>query len=144
MNHTTIYCRIALPLIVSFLLLMKVKTGSWSVERRRMVIPSWSLLGSSLPATIRISTSRFLNSLWLHSVKLIHNDYYHLQADTAKVIWAYHSLDPVSLQSLGRLRHERMGSTSLNLLGGSTSNGSSVQNTSAFIIANENVISQIF
>ena len=34
-----------------------------------------------------------------------------------------------------------MGSTSLNLLGGSTTDGSIVQNTSAFIIANENVIS---
>ena len=59
------------------------------------------------------------------------------------MIWAYHPVDPDSLQSLGSLRHQRVGSTSLNLLGGSTIDGSNTLNTSAFIIANENVTSHI-
>ena len=37
------YCRIALPLIISFPLLRKVKIGSWSVVRRRMVTPTRNL-----------------------------------------------------------------------------------------------------
>ena len=61
-----------------------------------------------------------------------------LQADTAKVIWAYHSVDPVSLRGLGSLRHQQMGSTSLNLLGG-TNDERNITNTSFFVISNENV-----
>ena len=60
------------------------------------------------------------------------------QADTARVIWAYHSLDPISLRSLGSLRHERMGSISLNLIGGSSEERIE-QNSDFFIINNENV-----
>ena len=64
--------------------------------------------------------------------------YWYTQADTARVIWAYHSADPVSLTGLGSLRHQKMGSISLNLLGGSNEDRI-VQDTSSFIIANENV-----
>ena len=54
------------------------------------------------------------------------------------MIWAYHSLDPGSDNSLGSLRHEEMGSTSLNLLGGN--NEDRVEpNTDSFILNNEDV-----
>ena len=54
------------------------------------------------------------------------------------MIWAYHSSDPASLRSLGSLRHERMGSISLNLIGGSSEERTE-QNSDFFIIKNENV-----
>ena len=74
-------------------------------------------------------------SVYGHSLSFSHIV---LQADTAKVIWAYHSVDPVSLRGLGSLRHQRMGSTSLNLLGG-TNDERNTTNTSFFVISNENV-----
>ena len=61
-----------------------------------------------------------------------------VQADTSRVVWAYHSLDPVSVTSLGSLRHQRQGSISLNLLGGSNEDRV-VNNIDSFVIANENV-----
>ena len=57
---------------------------------------------------------------------------------TARVIWAYHSLDPVSLRTLGNLRHEQMGSISLNLIGGSSEENTE-SNSDFFIVNNENV-----
>ena len=66
-------------------------------------------------------------------------EYNNFQADTSRVIWAYHSLDPSSDNSLGSLRHEKMGSTSLNLLGGS--NKDRVEPNSDFFILNNNNVS---
>ena len=43
---------------------------------------------------------------------------HYMQADTARVLWAYHSSDPVSESIIPR--HEAKGSASLNLLGGLT------------------------
>ena len=61
-----------------------------------------------------------------------------MQADTSRVIWAYHSSDPSSDNSLKNLRHEKMGSVSLNLLGGN--NEDRVEpNTDFFILNNDNV-----
>ena len=54
------------------------------------------------------------------------------------MVWAYHSLDPVSVRSLGSLRHQRKGSVSLNLLGGSNEDRV-VNNTNSFVIRNEDV-----
>ena len=51
------------------------------------------------------------------------------------MVWAYHSLDPVSL---GSLRHQKKGSVSLNLLGGSNDDRV-VNNTNSFVIRNEDV-----
>ena len=60
------------------------------------------------------------------------------QADTSRVIWAYHSLDPSNDNSLGSLRHEKMGSVSLNLLGGN--NEDRIEpSTDFFILNNDNV-----
>ena len=54
------------------------------------------------------------------------------------MIWAYHSLDPSSDNSLGSLRHEKMGSVSLNLLGGN--NEDRIEpNSDFFILGNDNV-----
>ena len=61
-----------------------------------------------------------------------------LQADTARVIWAYHMLDPDSTNSLASLQHQRMGSISLNLLGGNNEIRVE-QNSDFFIINNDNV-----
>ena len=63
-----------------------------------------------------------------------------LQADTSRVIWAYHTLDPNSDNSLGNLRHQKMGSVSLNLLGRNNEDRNE-PNTDFFILKNDNVSS---
>lgn len=55
----------------------------------------------------------FCFKLTLSIVKSLHSS---LQADTARVIWSYHSNDPTS--DSGIPEHEAKGSASLNLLGG--------------------------
>lgn len=58
------------------------------------------------------------------------------QADTSRIIWSYHSRDPTGLNNIPR--HQKMGSTPLNLLGGLTAERVE-ENTDSFIIRNENV-----
>ena len=65
-----------------------------------------------------------------------------LQADTARVIWAYHTLDPNSTNSLANLQHEVMGSISLNLLGGN--NEVRVEQDSDFFIINNDNVCMVF
>jgi len=58
-----------------------------------------------------------------------------IKPDTSRVIWAYHSLDPSSDNGLESLRHEEMGSFSLNLLGGN--NEDRIEpNSDSFILKN--------
>ena len=58
-----------------------------------------------------------------------------MQADTARVIWAYHEDDPVGMNFV---HHQRMGSVSLNLLGGNPEVRVE-QNSRSFAIKNINV-----
>ena len=53
-------------------------------------------------------------------------------------MWAYHSLDPTAEEDLGALEHERMGSASLNLLGGLNEDRVEEEGSS-FTILNDNV-----
>ena len=62
----------------------------------------------------------------------------HIQADTSRVIWSYHSRDPSNEEELNNLRHERMGSASLNLLGGLNEDRVE-ENSQSFTILNDNV-----
>ncbi len=61
-----------------------------------------------------------------------------LQADTSRVVWAYHSRDPSSEEELRDLQHQRMGSASLNLLGGLNEDRVE-ENTGTFFIRSDNV-----
>ena len=60
-----------------------------------------------------------------------------LQADTARVVWSWHSEDPADLDSIQF--HEFMGSTSVNLLGGLNVDREDPPDTNSFIVRNENV-----
>lgn len=54
-------------------------------------------------------------------------------------MWAYHSQDPSTEEELGSLRHERMGSSSLNLLGGLNEDRAEPEDESSFTLLNDNV-----
>ncbi len=60
------------------------------------------------------------------------------QAETARVVWSYHSQDPSSLTQLGSLVHQEKGSASLNLLGGSVEDRVET-NSASFSITSDNV-----
>ncbi len=62
------------------------------------------------------------------------------QAETARVVWSYHSQDPSSLTQLGSLVHQEKGSASLNLLGGSIEDRVET-NSASFSITSDNVCS---
>ncbi len=60
------------------------------------------------------------------------------QAETARVVWSYHSQDPSSLTQLGSLVHQEKGSASLNFLGGSVEDRVET-NSASFSITSDNV-----
>ena len=60
-----------------------------------------------------------------------------VQADTARIVWSYHSEDPSDPSNIDR--HEKKGSASLNLLGGLNTVEKDREGSQSFLIANENV-----
>ncbi len=60
-----------------------------------------------------------------------------MQADTARVIWSYHSSDPLSESAFPR--HEAQGSISLNLLAGLPEDRAEPDDTMKFPITVGNV-----